>query len=104
MYNSYLLSYIPHSDLYRQKYTNSQERDETYVPLTRSDLDLPEEHAATPTEYAEMLEEAPFYILCRLIAMQLAGLPHYLLFNTMGSKAYPSGTNVSRGLPQRLST
>ena len=30
--------------------------------------------------------------------MQLLNFQPYLLFNMMGSKAYPSGTNVSEGL------
>jgi hypothetical protein len=89
------------SNLSLQKYASSQERDENYVPHTRSDLHLPEEHVATPADYAELLEDAPLFILYRLILMQLAGLQVYLLFNTMGSKAYPRGTNVSRGHPQR---
>jgi len=82
-----------HTHMVHHKYTNSQERDENYVPYTRSDVNLPEEHVATSTDYAELLEDAPFYILCRLFVMQLAGLQHYLMFNTRGSKAYPSGTN-----------
>ena len=86
------------SNLVLQKYASSQERDQNYVPHTRSDLHLPEEKMATPTDYAELLADTPFYILCRLIVMQLIGLQHYLLFNTMGSKACPSGTNVSQGL------
>jgi hypothetical protein len=65
---------------------NSQERRE--LPRVRG----------APTSYAELLEEAQFYILCRLIPMQLLNFQPYLLFNTMGSKAYPSGTNVSEGL------
>jgi hypothetical protein len=91
------------SDSIWQKYTNSQEHDEGYVPNTRSDLNLPEEHSTKPTDYAELLEDAPFYMLYRLIQMQLAGFQHYLLFHTSGSKAHPSGTNVSGGLLQRYS-
>ena len=40
-------------------------------------------------------------MLYRLILMQLAGFQHYLLFHKPGSKAHPSGTNVSGGFPQR---
>lgn len=45
-------------------------------------------------DYEELLEDAPLFVLIRLVLMQLLGWPSYIFFNTMGSRAYPKGTNV----------
>ena len=78
-----------------KKFTNSIERDENFVPSTRSELKLPEEAKATSQDYKEILEEAPLFVLARILFMQLLGWQTYILFNVMGSRAYPKGTNVS---------
>lgn len=56
--------------LLAQKATGSVERDENYVPYTRSKLKLPEEKKATRADYAEIFEETPIYTLFRLFIMQ----------------------------------
>jgi hypothetical protein len=71
------------------------ERDENYVPRTRSDYHLPAEKIALPVDYHEIFEETPIYTLSRMIFMQALGWQCYLLTNVMGNPAYPSGTNVS---------
>jgi len=69
------------------------ERDENFVPRTRTDYGLPPESTATPIDYREAFEEAPLATLLRMLFMQLAGWHAYLFFNALGSPAYPSGTN-----------
>ncbi|TFK32699.1 fatty acid desaturase-domain-containing protein [Crucibulum laeve] len=75
------------------KNTGSMERDENYVPYTRSSFKLPVEKEATRTDYAEIFEETPIYTLFRMFVMQAFGWWIYLMQNTMGSPSYPSGTN-----------
>ncbi|KAG6830772.1 hypothetical protein H0H87_007171 [Tephrocybe sp. NHM501043] len=75
------------------KATASMERDENYVPYTRSEYNLPEEKKATKFDYAEVFEETPIYTLLRMFIMQGFGWWVYLAKNTMGSKMYPPGTN-----------
>jgi len=75
------------------KATGSLERDENFVPRTRSDYGLPPENNATPIDYSEAFEDAPIFILARMLFMQLTGWYAYLFFNLLGSPAYPSGTN-----------
>ena len=79
----------------------SMERDENYVPRTRSDYKLPPQGQAQPTDYAEIFEEMPLFILGRMILMQLLGMQSYLLRNSMGLPTYPPGTNV-RQITDRL--
>ena len=80
---------------HEQKAVGSVERDENYVPRTRSDCGLPPESVAHATDYHDIFEETPIYTLARMVLMQLFGLHSYLLFNTLGSPMYPEGTNVS---------
>lgn len=75
------------------KATASMERDENYVPYTRSEYNLPDEKKATKFDYAEVFEETPLYTLFRMFVMQGFGWWIYLSKNTMGSKMYPPGTN-----------
>ncbi|KAF4581364.1 hypothetical protein EYR40_002952 [Pleurotus pulmonarius] len=76
-----------------QKATSSIERDESYVPYTRSDYKLPPKEQARKFDYAEVFEETPIYTLSKMLIMQGFGWWMYLTQNTMGSKAYPPGTN-----------
>lgn len=46
------------------------ERDENYVPYTRSEYNLPEEKKATKFDYAEVFEETPLFTLFRMFIMQ----------------------------------
>ncbi|KAG6917775.1 hypothetical protein DXG01_001180 [Tephrocybe rancida] len=75
------------------KATASMERDENYVPYTRSEYNLPEEKKATKFDYAEVFEETPIFTLFRMFVMQGFGWWIYLSKNTLGSKMYPPGTN-----------
>jgi len=70
----------------------SMERDEVYVPKTRSDLSIPKE-GPTPINYDEYFEDTPLFTLYMLIRQQLLAFPAYLLFNVSGQKTYPPGTN-----------
>ncbi|KAF8069221.1 fatty acid desaturase-domain-containing protein [Lyophyllum atratum] len=71
----------------------SMERDEVYVPKTRSGLGLPEQDKATAIDYDEILGDTPIYTLYMLIRQQLLAFPAYLLFNVSGQPNYPKWTN-----------
>ncbi|KAF7798233.1 hypothetical protein EIP86_009450, partial [Pleurotus ostreatoroseus] len=68
------------------------ERDEVYVPKTRSDLGIPKvpNHEIDWDEY---FGDTPVYTLYMLIRQQLCAFPAYLLWNVSGQKNYPRGTN-----------
>ncbi|KAJ7111302.1 fatty acid desaturase-domain-containing protein [Mycena epipterygia] len=69
----------------------SMERDEVYVPKTRSDLGIP--RASTEIDYEEIFGDTPLFTLFMLIRQQLLAFPAYLLFNSSGQKHYPRWTN-----------
>ncbi|KAF9061799.1 delta-12 fatty acid desaturase [Rhodocollybia butyracea] len=71
----------------------SIERDENYVPKTRSDFKLPPESVAIPTDYHEIFEETPIYTVVRMLVMQLLGWQIYLFTDISGSPRHPNGTN-----------
>jgi len=72
----------------------SMERDEVYVPKTRSDLGLPkEEHTGQAIDYDEILGDTPIYTLYMLVRQQVLAFPAYLLWNASGQKNYPKWTN-----------
>lgn len=71
-----------------QKATGSIERDENYVPRTRSDYKLPPIMAATVADYHEIFEETPAYSLLRILLMQALGWQFYLFTNALGSPMY----------------
>ncbi|KAJ7180619.1 delta-12 fatty acid desaturase [Mycena filopes] len=75
------------------KATMSIERDENYVPRTRTDYALPPESTAALNDYHEIFEDAPLYTLLRILIMQLFGWPLYLFTNALGSPRHPRGTN-----------
>ncbi|KAF9012143.1 delta-12 fatty acid desaturase [Hymenopellis radicata] len=70
------------------KATMSLERDQHYIPPTRSSLNVPPKDMAEKIDYWEILGEAPLYTLIRIIAMQLFGWQAYLLFNEGGNPKY----------------
>jgi hypothetical protein len=70
------------------------ERDENYLPKTRSEYGLKAEDVAGESDYLEMFSDAPIYTLGRMLFMQLAGLQLYFSLNLLGSPIYPPGTNV----------
>ena len=53
------------------------ERDEVYVPKTRSDLGIPQEHGHK-IDYDEYLGDTPIYTLYMLVRQQLLAFPAYL--------------------------
>ncbi|TFK22251.1 delta-12 fatty acid desaturase protein [Coprinopsis marcescibilis] len=75
------------------KATSSVERDENYVPRTRSGYGLPSRYTAIPSDYHEVFEDAPVYTLLCLLFMQALGWQYYLLTNVWGNPSYPPGTN-----------
>ncbi|KAF9003035.1 delta-12 fatty acid desaturase [Cyathus striatus] len=75
------------------KATMSIERDEHYMPVTRSQYQLPPDRIAHISDYHDIFEETPIYTLFRMLMMQILGWQCYLLTNVMGNPRYPSGTN-----------
>ncbi|KAE9386389.1 hypothetical protein BT96DRAFT_928238 [Gymnopus androsaceus JB14] len=72
----------------------SMERDEVYVPKTRSDLGIPpEKEPFEPLDWDELFGDTPIYTLYMLVRQQLLAFPAYLLFNVSGQKHYPKHTN-----------
>lgn len=55
----------------------SMERDEVYVPKTRSDLGLPKDDDHT-FDYEEYFGDTPIYTLLILVRQQLLAFPAYL--------------------------
>lgn len=87
------------------------ERDEVYVPKTRSDLGIPKEGDGK-IDYEEYLGDTPIYTLYMLLRQQFLAFPAYLcewrgyltrlvgltescqtVFNVSGQKNYPKWTN-----------
>lgn len=52
------------------------ERDEVYVPKTRSDLGIPSPD--TPIDYEDIFGDTPLFTLFLLIRQQLLAFPAYL--------------------------
>ena len=73
----------------------SVERDENFVPRTRSYYGLPPEYATRISDYHDVFEETPIYTVCRMLFIQLTGWQCYLFTNVMGNPMYPPGTNAS---------
>ncbi|EJF61868.1 hypothetical protein DICSQDRAFT_146983 [Dichomitus squalens LYAD-421 SS1] len=71
----------------------SMERDEVYVPKTRSDLGIPQESDDGKIDYDEYFGDTPIYTLYMLVRQQLLAFPAYLLTNVSGQKNYPRWTN-----------
>ena len=53
------------------------ERDEVYVPKTRSDLGIPQEHNEH-IDWDELFGDTPIYTLFSLVRQQLLAFPAYL--------------------------
>lgn len=53
------------------------ERDEVYVPKTRSDLGIPQE-GERPFDYEDYLGDTPIYTLFMLVRQQVLAFPAYL--------------------------
>ncbi|KAF8576045.1 hypothetical protein K439DRAFT_1368282 [Ramaria rubella] len=70
--------------------TGSVERDENYVPTTRSSL---KRFSNRISASRDILDETPVYTLLRMLAMQFLGWHAYLWVNALGSPMYPPGTN-----------
>ncbi|CAL1703512.1 unnamed protein product [Somion occarium] len=70
----------------------SMERDEVYVPKTRSDLGIPLQKNED-IDWDEYFGDTPVYTLFMLLRQQFLAFPAYLLFNVSGQKKYPKWTN-----------
>ena len=57
-------------------YHASMEKEEAYVPKTRTDLKIPA--AATDHDFKEILEDTPIYTLFMLIRQQIFAFDAYL--------------------------
>lgn len=53
------------------------ERDEVYVPKTRSDLGIPKD-GDLAFDYEDYFGDTPIYTLCMLVRQQLLAFPAYL--------------------------
>ena len=53
------------------------ERDEVYVPRTRSDLGIPE-MPNSQINWEEIFGDIPIYTLCMLVGQQVLAFPAYL--------------------------
>ncbi|EJC99603.1 uncharacterized protein FOMMEDRAFT_92933 [Fomitiporia mediterranea MF3/22] len=71
----------------------SMEKDEVYVPKTRSELGIPEDSGETKIDYTEYFTDTPVWTLFTLIRQQLFAFPAYLIANVSGQKHYPKWTN-----------
>ncbi|KAG6828271.1 hypothetical protein H0H92_008578 [Tricholoma furcatifolium] len=65
----------------------SMERDEVYVPKTRKDLNIPDEHDEHKIDYDEIFGDTPIYTLYMLIRQQLLAFPAYLPNSILFTKA-----------------
>lgn len=66
----------------------SMEKDEVYIPKTRSDLGIPEGDN-DEIDWEHYLGDTPIYTLFMLVRQQVLAFPAYLLFNVSGNKDYP---------------
>ncbi|KIM76146.1 hypothetical protein PILCRDRAFT_826658 [Piloderma croceum F 1598] len=73
-------------------YHSSMERDEVYLPRSRSELGIPRK-SNHEIEWDELFGDTPVYTLYTLMRQQLLGFPAYLMFNVSGRKEYPAWTN-----------
>ena len=64
------------------------EKDEVYVPKTRSDLGIPE-GKNEDIDWEHYFGDTPLYTLFYLVRQQVLAFPAYLLFNVSGQKSYP---------------
>jgi len=69
------------------------ERDENYVPYTRTAHNLPDQKSARKIDYSEAFEETPITTVYRLFIQQFFGWWIYLSTNLMGGISHPPGTN-----------
>ncbi|KZV69201.1 hypothetical protein PENSPDRAFT_488127 [Peniophora sp. CONT] len=101
-----IVGYITHSALWtpyfswrishhrHHQHHASMEKDEVYLPATRSELGLPQEpHGHNGVDYDEIFGDTPVYTMLMLLCQQFLAFPAYLLFNVSGQKTYPKWTN-----------
>ncbi|TFY51855.1 hypothetical protein EVG20_g10808, partial [Dentipellis fragilis] len=70
----------------------SMEKDEVYVPKTRSDLGIPPLQDGS-IDWEDYFGDTPLWTLLMLVRQQLFAFPAYLFFNVSGQKSYPPWTN-----------
>ncbi|CAG8485483.1 16518_t:CDS:1 [Acaulospora colombiana] len=74
-YHSWRITHSKH-----HKYTGHVDKDQVFVPKTRSKLGLPPKDAI----HHSVFEDTPIITLLNLIGQQLLGFPLYLIFNMSG--------------------
>ena len=77
------------------------ERDEVYVPKTRSDLGIPQEGTGK-IDYDEYFGDTPIYTLYMLVRQQLLAFPAYLCKSADFASGNPSRPPLTRRSVQRL--
>ncbi|RIA97461.1 delta-12 fatty acid desaturase [Glomus cerebriforme] len=78
-YHSWRISHSKH-----HKHTGHVNKDQVFVPKTRSSLGLPSNDKDPQQMNHSVLEDTPFITLINLIGQQLFGWPFYLIFNSSG--------------------
>lgn len=69
-----------------QKATASMERDENYIPHTRSSFNLPKKKLAKKVDYSEAFEETPLATVYRLLIQQFLCVPFSTLIGVVNPK------------------
>ncbi|KAF9506553.1 hypothetical protein BS47DRAFT_1399398 [Hydnum rufescens UP504] len=99
-----------HSHHLHHKASGSMERDENYLPKTRSELKMAPESVMKKADYEEIFGETPFYTLTRMAIMQFLGWQLYLTINALEaqhSHAFPVSAaleSIVRPVPEDLLT
>jgi omega-6 fatty acid desaturase / acyl-lipid omega-6 desaturase (Delta-12 desaturase) len=78
-YHSWRISHSKH-----HKHTGHVNKDQVFVPKTRSRLGLPSKDKDSQQMHHSVFEDTPLITLINLIVQQLLGWPLYLIFNTSG--------------------
>ncbi|KAH8108807.1 fatty acid desaturase-domain-containing protein [Phellopilus nigrolimitatus] len=71
----------------------SMEKDEVYIPKTRSDLGIPTVDDKGAIDYDDYFGDTPIWTLLMLLRQQFLAFPAYLFLNVSGQKHYPKWTN-----------
>ncbi|KIP10240.1 hypothetical protein PHLGIDRAFT_28606 [Phlebiopsis gigantea 11061_1 CR5-6] len=72
-------------------YHGSMERDELWIPDTRSGLGIPESHDEGVLE--EYFGDSPMYCMAKLLACHFIAFQAYLISNLSGQRRFPKGTS-----------